>query len=109
MFENVYKRLCSENYQLNINHFSIISNFITVGLELRRNDEVNTVIEIGLKIAYETVYSHDDSLTIQSFFDVCASAFSTTRNLDSAIKLLRKVEQIQDATFSVMLFANVLE
>ena len=109
MFENVYKQLSSENEKLSIGHFAIISKLIKIGVELRRNEEVNKVIDTGLAIVDSLQYSPEDNLAVLKFFEVCAAAFNTTRNLDPAIKLLRKAEQIPGATFSVTLFANVLE
>lgn len=76
---------------------------------MRQNDEVNKVIEIGFTIADNSQFNTHDGGILQHFFETCSSAFNTTRNLDAALKLLRKVEQMPEATFSETLFANVLE
>ena len=109
MFINVFNIICSENDQISINNLEIFSQFISIGLELRRNDEINKVIEIGFQIVDSSQCEPTNHEILMNFYEVWSYAFNSTRNLDSAIKLLREVEQIFWKNFSEILFANVLE
>lgn len=108
-FNNALKIFYSDNEQLSAADLPLLCDCISTAVDLRRNDDANKLIAIGYTLSDNDVTTTQASPEVVRFFDVCSAAFNLTRNLDEAIKLLRKVEQRPDVGFSVTLFAHVLE
>lgn len=112
IFTNALWTFYFENALNPIEDISVLSDFIRVALELKRNSDVKRLIEIGLNSQFvaNELFADDYERTLKSeFFDLCSLAFNLTRNLDRALALLRKVEQREDMSFSITLFNNVIE
>jgi hypothetical protein len=91
---NILPMFYYENSLRPINNVVILSDFIEVALNLKMNNDVKKLIDIGLNSHFtinEEFVSEEQADQKSAFFDLCSYAFNMTRNIDKAISLLRLV------------------
>lgn len=112
LFTNVLSLLYSENAMKPIEDIQILGKFASISLDFKMNGDVKKLLEIGLNSQFmisEHVDTEEERAKRTKFFEICSKAYNLTRNLDKALALLRKVEQREDMSFSVILFNNVID
>lgn len=112
VFANALWVLYFENAKQPIEDPTLLADFASVALQIKRNSDVKKLLEMALNTQFmisEHVADEEEREKRTKVFEVSSLAYNLTRSFDKAISLLRKVEQREDMNFSVELFNNVID